>query len=393
MLTSRRTICIIFVFIYIVSITGSFLNSHTRNRDVRVFEEKVLSSGTSSTPRTKRKKKFDIAYERGQWARFAPNGRTFADCDNSERYLTFGKRWYEKYKQLVDYKKITGNCDVPELHAENPSLGHWVHNQRKEYSKGENGSITSDRIEALNELSFQWELRSSREVKVEFERRYSELLVFKESMGHVDVPQTYKENLGLARWVNQVRIRYKKGQLEPTEISSLEGIGFTWSFFDKVWNDKFTALCEYKEVNGDCNIPSDYKNQSLVFWVKTQRKEKSKYEKCMKSSLTEKRIKLLDHIGFEWSPRRKARRVSPKSKESKFQALWGKRYEELISYKRLNENFRVPVRYQPNPALGRWTARQRRIYRQFKEGKQVETSEILKERIERLEEIGFGIDL
>jgi hypothetical protein len=32
------------------------------------------------------------------------------------------------YTALVQYKKQHGNCEVPQLYKEDPSLGSWVHN-------------------------------------------------------------------------------------------------------------------------------------------------------------------------------------------------------------------------------------------------------------------------
>jgi Helicase associated domain len=41
--------------------------------------------------------------------------------------------WYKRLGELHDNKKKYGDCNVPQKHPENPSLGTWVNKQRMEY--------------------------------------------------------------------------------------------------------------------------------------------------------------------------------------------------------------------------------------------------------------------
>ena len=59
-----------------------------------------------------------------------------------------------------------------------------------------------------------------------FEVHYQELIDFKERFGHVDVPQRWKENPRLGRWVKN--IRQKSWRLTDEQRKRLDDIGLQW---------------------------------------------------------------------------------------------------------------------------------------------------------------------
>jgi len=80
--------------------------------------------------------------------------------------------WLERLKELTEYKKKYGSCIVPTSYAENPKLGTWVHHQRRQYKKHQEGKpchITEARIKALDELDFVWRPRARVGIRVEIE--------------------------------------------------------------------------------------------------------------------------------------------------------------------------------------------------------------------------------
>ena len=70
-------------------------------------------------------------------------------------------KWNQRYEELVKYCSIHNNCNVPH---NVPYLGEWVNNQRrfkKMYdAAGKKSSLTIKRIEKLNTLGFDWNLRT-----------------------------------------------------------------------------------------------------------------------------------------------------------------------------------------------------------------------------------------
>jgi hypothetical protein len=127
---------------------------------------------------------------------------------------------------------------------------------------------------------------------------------------------------------------------------------------DENWNRLFMELVEYKETNGDCNIPTS--NGSLGGWVERQRKLfKSKKLKA------DRHDKLVE-IGFTFDH------------ESN---IWNKQFMELVKYKEKNGHCGIPIK--TNGPLGYWIDRQRLLFRSKK---------LKADRYEKLVGIGFTFD-
>lgn len=76
-------------------------------------------------------------------------------------------KWMEKFTKLLKYREKHGDCNVPVRFAEDPSLGHWVFNQRRlfrEVKPDGRSKLPTNRINKLEEIGFQWEVRGRRVV-------------------------------------------------------------------------------------------------------------------------------------------------------------------------------------------------------------------------------------
>jgi hypothetical protein len=65
----------------------------------------------------------------------------------------------DRLRELADFCKINGHCNVPKNYSENSKLANWVQNQRYQYKlylKGKRSLITPARIQALESLGFEW---------------------------------------------------------------------------------------------------------------------------------------------------------------------------------------------------------------------------------------------
>ena len=77
------------------------------------------------------------------------------ECDKTGKFTDHQiELWETRYSQLVNYHKIHGHTRV--TYGENPSLGSWVGRQRAAFR---NGAIDGDRMDRLNQLGFQWNVR------------------------------------------------------------------------------------------------------------------------------------------------------------------------------------------------------------------------------------------
>merc|ERR1712154_706761 len=71
--------------------------------------------------------------------------------------------WHERLCELKDFKAKTGDCLVPSNYLPNPKLATWVKCQRRQYKlhlRGSPSNITVERIKILEDIGFEWELRS-----------------------------------------------------------------------------------------------------------------------------------------------------------------------------------------------------------------------------------------
>lgn len=91
--------------------------------------------------------------------------------------------------------------------------------------------MTRERREKLEAIGFAWQVRN----RPEWEARFQELLEYKKKHGDCKVPQHFKENKALGKWVAKQREQHKllkKGQhsfLTPYRLEKLNQVGFVWS--------------------------------------------------------------------------------------------------------------------------------------------------------------------
>ena len=193
-----------------------------------------------------------------------------------------------------------------------------------------------------------------------WENRYGELKAFKKRFGHLDVPAKWNENPQLGMWVSNQRANRKKGILSEDRIRRLDEISFLWDVIDSAWNDMFAILVSYKTKYGDCKVPQDCReNPGLGRWVSKQRT----WRKIGK--LSKERIARLQEIGFIWEC---------------VDTVWEKMFAALLDYKDKHGDCSVPDKWPENRKLSGWVS----SHRQFRK-----RGILSKERIRRLEEIGF----
>jgi hypothetical protein len=73
--------------------------------------------------------------------------------------------WEDRFSELSDFRKIHGHCNFPKNSSENVKLAGWVKLQRQQYrlqQEGKTSSMTLSRIQALENLGFDWKPSSSR---------------------------------------------------------------------------------------------------------------------------------------------------------------------------------------------------------------------------------------
>jgi len=229
-------------------------------------------------------------------------------------------KWATQWESLRQFYEKHGHSRVPR--SQGP-LGTWCHHQRKQFKlfrQGKHSQITSERIEKLNELNFEFDPFVSK-----WHQAYELLMKFKQEHGHCRLPTNYTVNdVNLWNWVMCQRRAYKQsqaagklGRINQDRIDMLRAAGVVFEENPRKITDnekffsKLAMLKEFKEKYGrNCPIPSEFvlpeNGIKLGRWATVQRwRYRMHVKKGKKSSLTQDRIDALNAIGFIWNPPRK----------------------------------------------------------------------------------------
>ena len=200
--------------------------------------------------------------------------------------------------------------------------------------------------------------------------RFRELVEYKNENEDCNVPARYEDSKALGRLVHGQRkhARRKKPTTECTErftrsefcqVGREQHPELKSKSLDERWNFNFEELVEYKNQNGDCNVPRDYKdNKSLSRWVSNQR--------LRQKALSNERIERLNQLGFFWGKNDDER--------------WNFNFQQLVECKNAYGDCNVSPEYKNYEPLRKWVHCQRQCAR---------NKTLSNERIELLNRIGF----
>ncbi|OEU07444.1 hypothetical protein FRACYDRAFT_197745 [Fragilariopsis cylindrus CCMP1102] len=205
------------------------------------------------------------------------------------------KRWDEKFRRLVAYRKENKSTNVPGMYEADPKLARWVKYQR---TSATNKNISEERLRRLNSIGFVWKMRND-DVLAPWMEMYHRLVAYKMEHKSTDVPKEYQVDPKLGHWVQTQRKSYDKKQLSTDRINRLESISFVWDSYDVQWMESYSKLVEYKKQNKSTVVPyRRTEHHSLGNWVDTQRVAYNK------DKLSGKRLELLNSINFVWSAKK-----------------------------------------------------------------------------------------
>ena len=138
------------------------------------------------------------------------------------------------------------------------------------------------------------------------------------------------------------------------------------------WSKRFSEMVAFQKEHGHCLVPLSWQpNPALAHWVKRQRYQNRIKKDGKHSTMTPERFKALEELGFTWDSH---------------SAAWWERWQELANFKQRHGHPNVPKKFPENQQLAVWVKCQRRQYKLFTEGK---SSNMTRERIDRLNSLGF----
>ena len=318
-------------------------------------------------------------------------------------YCHTDKTWDDMFNELVEYKENFNSTLIST--SINKRLGEWTNSQRDKYNSG-SMDLDIQQIAKLNEIGFDWNATND----VNWNAMLDRLDAYKRKHDTTIVPNHDGGDRPLANWVGNQRFKLGKyvlndegeyyddhdlveriafdlgwspeyehkskgfiRKLPPatraTRIRRLNEIGFVWDAQEAFWQNMYQRLLDYKDRNnGSTSVPFPFQeekssneqpSESLGVWVQAQRQ--------LRGELSEKRLHLLNEIGFEWDPH---------------EAKWTEMFDRLCVYQVENGgSTSVP---RTCPELGFWVNTQRRSYKR---------RTLPAERINRLDSVGFVWDM
>ena len=194
--------------------------------------------------------------------------------------------WSKGFGYLKQYYAENHHTVVPTNHkVEGYNLGGWVSSQRKRYR---NNAIPKEEIDQLSDLEFVWN-----KLTAQWEFGFQKLQKYYSIHANSEVNQLEVfDNFKLGFWVGVQR--RNRDNLDKEKINKLDSVHFIWDVYEYWWNKSYAELKIYFKNNGNFLVPQRYEVNSIKLgkWVSSQRSRKI--------SLSNKKIKLLDKIGFTW---------------------------------------------------------------------------------------------
>lgn len=192
---------------------------------------------------------------------------------------------------------------------------------------------------------------------------------------NVDLPAGYvtEDGLALGKWVFSQRYYAKAGKLSEKKEKLLNDLNFCWESSGKItYNFWISELKKYKEINGDINVPAEYKTDEGIALGHWLRHIRTSYN-SQTQSIPENYIKELEELGISWNVH-----------EQRWMSAYQHAKEYFIEFGNLN----VPCSYvcKDGFKLGEWISIQKGIYRGSSKGAKSE------DHLRLLNKIGFSLE-
>jgi superfamily II DNA or RNA helicase len=274
-----------------------------------------------------------IAAQRAAYAKKELRGQAGLNTERIRKLEAIGmcwqnadeRAWDRSYRAAAEYYRKNGNLDIPTGYVteEGISLGRWYRSMRDRY---QDGSLTGEKIEALERIGMQWSSIFSRRWAACYELAKK----YREEHGDLVVPKTYvtEDGTRLGIWICGQRDAYAKGRLTEAQIKSLEELGMSWDRSESKWEQGYNMCLNYVREHGDVNtITESYQFEGfrLGQWLRTQR---TRYGD---GKLSKERTERLEALGIRWSLQ---------------EALWEGGFGHAQQFVKDNGSLKVPTGYE-----------------------------------------------
>jgi Helicase associated domain len=109
---------------------------------------------------------------------------TRATCFRTYRQRTALYSWYQRLRELYEYKNEHGHCLVPQRYPPQQSMANWVNKVRMTRQ-----SLSLIQLQALNAVGFVW---AQPKGQARWNERFAQLQAYHAVHGHCNVPTKCK---------------------------------------------------------------------------------------------------------------------------------------------------------------------------------------------------------
>lgn len=268
--------------------------------------------------------------------------------DRIDRLNNIGFNWapkdtifYQNYKIAKKFYERTGHLRIK---TKRKDIYKWLDGNRRSY---QNGTLTQDRIDALNAISFDLSAEI-KDLKNLFDKNLQDLKDYGSKIGEINLKDSDK-NRKLVIWLQSIRSKYLRGKLTKDQITKLEESGVALDIYEYRWDEKLNKYHKEKSAGELSNAGKHwisghkrlYKN-----WHNLIERDKNRLGKLIKHGMFIKPIN--PHISEEAE----------------------NHIEHLKKYYIKNGNY--DISYKKNVNLYNWTNKVRRLYKMNKIDKELE---------------------
>lgn len=255
--------------------------------------------------------------------------------------------WWEMYHDLLRYRKANGDFHLTSgclWYSE--ELEDWLEEQKLKYFRLSEGSLSLEDGPVI--CMPEWHYLALKTVGFEREAEDS-LLKLPRTAGRIPAVLELESNLFLD--IGSLPSDLRDISLHGKSVDKAEQLA---------WLVRFASLRRYYTKGGQgalSNLGSDdVSGQRLALWANNQRKQHAAFVEGKKTTMTIRRMDMLNDIGFDWKLHMPGSTVE-----------WEKMKLELIQFKETHGHCFVPPAYPRNKKLGQWILLQRQLYQQTRQ--------------------------
>lgn len=179
-----------------------------------------------------------------------------------------------RLRQLGEYKDKWGHCCIMKKEAEEwDGLFDWSNSVRSAMVQNH---ISNSRIEALNQIEFEWDTKHYKYNKL---LQYIKLYI--KNGNKLPIPLKYECDDGykLGRRIENLKKQYRCHILTQSQIKELTSLGIidiSWNNTQKTWNEKYEICREYASKTSQllsCTSP-EYKGVKIGNFIEVNNKKR-----------------------------------------------------------------------------------------------------------------------